>query len=675
MVVTHRVEPTFDTCEQGGGDAQWRSLTISDIPVRTVRRAPRTSGGNPQDLAAEQSVLGGMLLSRTPSPTSSSGCGRAISTGRRTRTSTTPSSTSTVAGSRPTRSPSARSWTAAACCAASVACPISTLISTVPTAANAGYYAGIVAEKALLRRLVEAGTRVVQYGYAGAEGADVDEIVDRAQAEIYDVTERRTSEDFVPLEQLLQPTMDEIDAIASQGGLSKGVPTGFTELDELTQGLHPRADGRRRGEARYGQGLALDTPLPTPTGWTTMGEVAVGDHLIGADGNPTRVVAATEVMLQRPCYEVEFSDSSVIVADAEHQWLTETRASRKSAQAAATGLQQDQEPAHFRRGPHDARDRRDAALPHPGSATESLGIQRRAVAGRRPRSTCAAIYPRRVAWGRDQCFCADHGWDPEIVMCISRGIEAHRSEAAEYRYQLRLPAQTRSVPIASYAESPLFPRRASQDVRTLLWRQSTILSSRFRHRRSRCGGPSCGLRLCQSCRNEVALPGAVANHRCAQRQAHLSITCAPPRSSGERCLPVCWIRMGLSRTAAQFSSRSPASGWLMTFSNLSPAWGTGATGDQRVSAGGPKKSSTAYILNFSTDDDVFQLPRKALAHKEPGLQRCKVFLQIHHRCTADPERSRPLRRVDNADHLYLVNAMIPTHNSTLGLDFPALVLN
>ncbi|MBX7454876.1 replicative DNA helicase [Mycolicibacterium sp. 3033] len=114
-----------------------------------------------------------------------------------------------------------------------------TLISTVPTAANAGYYAGIVSEKALLRRLVEAGTRVVQYGYAGADGADVDDIVDRAQAEIYDVTERRTAEDFVALEELLQPTMDEIDAIASQGGISKGVPTGFVELDELTNGLHP----------------------------------------------------------------------------------------------------------------------------------------------------------------------------------------------------------------------------------------------------------------------------------------------------------------------------------------------------------------------------------------------------------------------------------------------------
>lgn len=115
-----------------------------------------------------------------------------------------------------------------------------TLISTVPTAANAGFYAGIVAEKALLRRLVEAGTRVVQYGYAGAEGADVSEIVDRAQAEIYDVTEgRNTSEDFIPLEDLLQPTMDEIDAIASNGGLARGVPTGFIELDDVTNGLHP----------------------------------------------------------------------------------------------------------------------------------------------------------------------------------------------------------------------------------------------------------------------------------------------------------------------------------------------------------------------------------------------------------------------------------------------------
>src|SRR6202522_1511147 len=64
-----------------------------------------------------------------------------------------------------------------------------TLIASVPTAANAGYYARIVRERAILRRLVEAGTRIVQFGYAG--DSDADDIVDRAQAEVFAVTDRR----------------------------------------------------------------------------------------------------------------------------------------------------------------------------------------------------------------------------------------------------------------------------------------------------------------------------------------------------------------------------------------------------------------------------------------------------------------------------------------------------
>jgi replicative DNA helicase len=119
---------------------------------------------------------------------------------------------------------------------------IHTLISSVPTAANAGYYAQIVAEQAILRRLVQAGTRIVQMGY-GAAGQDgigsVDEIVDRAQAEVYEVTERRTSEDFVRIEELLPGTMDEIERISSNGGIGTGLPTGFAELDQITNGLHP----------------------------------------------------------------------------------------------------------------------------------------------------------------------------------------------------------------------------------------------------------------------------------------------------------------------------------------------------------------------------------------------------------------------------------------------------
>lgn len=111
-----------------------------------------------------------------------------------------------------------------------------TLLSSVPTAANANYYARIVREQSILRKLIEAGTKVVQLGYAG-EG-EVDDTVDKAQAEIFAVTERRASEDYVKLNTLLPEALDQIEAI-SRGTVVEGVMTGFKELDILTNGLHP----------------------------------------------------------------------------------------------------------------------------------------------------------------------------------------------------------------------------------------------------------------------------------------------------------------------------------------------------------------------------------------------------------------------------------------------------
>src|SRR5690242_16928005 len=197
-----------------------------------------------------------------------------------------------------------------------------TLIASVPTAANAGYYARIVRERAILRRLVEAGTRIVQFGYAG--DADADDLVDRAQAEVYAVTDRRGSEDYRSLSEIMPGALDEIEAIGSRGGVLTGVPTGFADLDALTNGLHPGQMVVIAARPAVGKALALETPLPTPFGWTTMGLVRPGDLLLGADGKPTRVVAATDVMRGRPCFQVEFSDGEVIVADEQHQWVTWT---------------------------------------------------------------------------------------------------------------------------------------------------------------------------------------------------------------------------------------------------------------------------------------------------------------------------------------------------------------
>jgi replicative DNA helicase len=221
---------------------------------------------------------------------------------------------------------------------------VHTLVASVPLAANAGYYAHIVREKAILRRLVEAGTKIVQLGYAG-EG-EVDDVVDEAQAEIYSVTEKRTTEDYAPLKDIMEGALDEIEAIDSRGDAMVGVPTGFTDLDELTNGLHPGQMIIVAARPAMGKALALDTPLPTPTGWTTMGEVAVGDQLLDANGLPTTVVAATEVMVDRPCFRLFFSDGSTIVADAEHQWRVEdggrpvicTTADLHTAMSASPGL-------------------------------------------------------------------------------------------------------------------------------------------------------------------------------------------------------------------------------------------------------------------------------------------------------------------------------------------------
>jgi replicative DNA helicase len=116
-----------------------------------------------------------------------------------------------------------------------------TLIASVPTAANASYYADIVRERAILRRLVEAGTKVVQLGYgaAGGAGGDVDDVVDRAQAAVYEVLERRTAEDYTPISETLMQTLAELETIQGHNGALSGVPTGFRDLDALTNGLHP----------------------------------------------------------------------------------------------------------------------------------------------------------------------------------------------------------------------------------------------------------------------------------------------------------------------------------------------------------------------------------------------------------------------------------------------------
>ena len=82
------------------------------------------------------------------------------------------------------------------------------------------------------------------------------------------------------------------------------------------------------GQAGGGKALALDTPIPTPAGWTTMGALCEGDEVFDDRGQPCRVVHAFDVLHGRPCFEVVLSDGATIVADADHKWVTSTVAER-----------------------------------------------------------------------------------------------------------------------------------------------------------------------------------------------------------------------------------------------------------------------------------------------------------------------------------------------------------
>ncbi|HZM74673.1 MAG TPA: replicative DNA helicase [Candidatus Limnocylindrales bacterium] len=542
-----------------------------------------------------------------------------------------------------------------------------TLISTVPTAANAAYYARIVSERAVLRRLVEAGTKIVQLGYGSAAGAgrDVDDIVDLAQQAIYDVTERRVSEDFAILADMLQPTLDEIEAVGAQGGLMTGVPTGFTDLDRLLNGLQPGQLIVVAGRPGLGKALALDTPLPTPTGWTTMGDVAVGNRLIGADGYPTRVVAATEVMEARPCFEVEFSDGSVIVADGSHSWLTLSRQERRRGEVARVRTTQE--------------------------IAETL---RCVTAERRPNHSVENAAPMQLP-GRDLPLppYAFGVWlgdghsagsrftsaDPEIAVYIEEEglvVESH----GPMLYALKMP---KTVPIEE--------------------QECVVCGFRFQPKAAnvKTCGRSCGGKsrfvsaptdhpVCSTCGAPATGAGS-GPRRCAECWRRSGSVTARLRELGvldNKHIPMRYLRASERQRRDLLAGLLDTDGWVhrdgaVQFAGTSKrliddvrelivSLGYRCQVTSKAVKGRCAATSIAYTITFSTPDMVFRLERKRLAHKERsrtlGLARCGSRFIVDVR----PIRSVPVRcvQVENESHLYLAgHSMIPTHNSTVSMDF------
>ena len=547
-----------------------------------------------------------------------------------------------------------------------------TLVSMVPTAANANYYGRIVREQAILRRLVEAGTRIVHMGYTGT--GDVDDLVDRAQAEVYDVTDKRTAEDYSPLREIMNGALTEIEAISNRGGEMVGVPTGFSELDRLTNGLHPGQLVILAARPAIGKALALDTPLATPTGWTTQGDVRPGDMVLAADGTPTRVRAVSEIWIDRPCFEVVFSDGSSIVADAEHEWLTDTRASRKSAQAAAAdgnGRRTQRTFASIRTSREIAATLRcetaDRRLNHSVMNATALQLP--------PAKLPIAPYVLGVWLGDGTSAAAQFtSADPEIAAYIeAEGYDA--PFLGSMRFGIRLPDTSRT-PVRHCIVCGVDFVPASMEVvtcgRSCGGRaKGKAVPEHWLHCPD-CGAPYTGFIRCSTCTAHHGSVQAILRTLGVLGSKHIPTTYLRASEPQRRALLAGLLDTDGTVTAngnVQFTSTSKP--LADDVQELVVSLGYRCSVTSKQVKGRSPESSTAYTLNFSTHDQVFRLERKIIAHKErtrhhSDARRRSRFIVDVRRVPSVPVRCI---EIEHASHLYLAGrSMVPTHNSTLGVD-------
>jgi replicative DNA helicase len=206
---------------------------------------------------------------------------------------------------------------------------LSQLSLSTPTSAHIEHYGRIIERTSVGRQLIARAQTIAEIAYRDKHG--VDAMLETAERLILEVAEKRVTRDFRSLEDVLTDYMEQVNALAEGEGSRYGIPTGYVDLDRLLGGFQRTDLIILAARTSVGKALALDTPIPTPGGWTTMGDLRVGDQVFDEQGRPCSVVFATPVQYKRECFEVVLSDGERIVADADHQWSVLTRAARRSA--------------------------------------------------------------------------------------------------------------------------------------------------------------------------------------------------------------------------------------------------------------------------------------------------------------------------------------------------------
>lgn len=166
------------------------------------------------------------------------------------------------------------------------------LAGAVPTAANVDYYAQIVEEKAILRRLIRTATEIATSGYSG--GDKVSHVIDQAEKKILDISQRRIRKGFVPIKDVLMETFERIESLHYNQGKLTGVPSGYTDLDRMTSGFQPSdliilaarpSMGKTAFSLNLAQNVAVRANLPVAIFNLEMSAPQLVQRMLAAEGN------------------------------------------------------------------------------------------------------------------------------------------------------------------------------------------------------------------------------------------------------------------------------------------------------------------------------------------------------------------------------------------------------
>jgi replicative DNA helicase len=503
--------------------------------------------------------------------------------------------------------------------------------ASTPAISNAAHYAKIVEEHALLRRLITVSNEIAEMAYGVPD--DVVKAVDDAEARMFDVAQRRVSNTTVPVRDLLPANLDRIEMLYDRGESITGLSTGYLDLDEKLAGLQPNALYVVGARPAMGKALALDTPLATPSGWTTMGDVETGDQVFDDQGRPTTVTYKSPVYRDHPCYEVVFDDGSVIVADAEHQWFTWDNRAWRSTRA-RFAREQGPTPA----SPRPGRDQSASRIRPAVRTTRDIALSLRVGTDGRPNHRV----PLAGALDRPD---RELPLDPYLV---GAWLGAGQTGTAQ------MTTTDREIPLAFEMEG-WQPVPSGPAGRATTWtiRHSDDLDGSRRV----AGMPrfTAALRAARLCPGPKRIPPQYLRSSTKQRLALLQ---------------------GLMDTAGSVIKDQITCQLALT--------NEGLLGDARelvLSLGykaGPvvhrlSDSATAgRRFSFSAPEPVFRLERKAsaqrLADRPHGRSRWRTIVDVR------PTSSRPVQciTVDASSHLYLAGReMIPTHNTAFSLGMAA----